>query len=80
MPALRYLGEGDTLALILGERTAEYIVKDVERKRDLTEEQARELRFEMIYSDDREKSKRAEEQFNNTQLVLWIQLEKPAKQ
>lgn len=69
---LRYLDTGDTLALICGKQTAEYTVADVDRKRDITEKRLRELRLEFIDFNDREKMRRADEEFNNAKIIMII--------
>ena len=77
LPALRYLDVGDTLALVCGEKTAEYTVADVDRKRDLTEEEV--LDFEMAFYDfaNDERRKRANEEYNKVKIVMIVKLEKP---
>ncbi len=75
LPQLRYLDKGDELALICGEKNAEYIVTDVERKKDLTEAQRQKLEFE-FYDYGNPKAKRAEEIFNNTKIVMVIELKR----
>ena len=73
---LRYLDVGDTLALTCGENTAEYLVEDVDRKRDLTEDEF--LDFEMAFYDfeNEEKRKRANEEYNKIKVVMLIKLKK----
>ena len=77
LPALRYLDVGDTLALVCGEKTAEYIVADVDRKRDLTEEEL--LDFEMAFYDfaNDDRRKRANAEYNKIKVVMIIKLKKP---
>ena len=77
LPCLRYLDEGDILALTCVDMTVEFIVSDVDRERDLTEERLFELECAMDDFDDREGMKRAEEEFNNAKIIMIVQL-KPA--
>lgn len=72
-PPVRYLDAGDTLALTCGGNTAEFIVADAERKKDFTEEKLSKLSFEMG-STDREKARRAREEFDNAKFVLIVKL------
>ena len=74
LPELRYLDMGDTLALRCGDKTAEYIVDDVDRERDLTEEKRWELELAFYDFHNEERMKRAEEEFNNTKVVMIIKL------
>lgn len=74
LPELRYLDVGDTLALTCGNATAEYAVADVDRMRDLTDEQR--LDFEMAFYDFEhdEERKRANEEYNKIKIVMIIKL------
>ena len=79
LPELRYLDIGDTLALVCGKNTAEFAVIDIDRKRDLTEDEL--LDFEMAFYDfaNDERRKRANEEYNNTKVVMIIKLKKLKK-
>lgn len=74
LPALRYLDAGDTLALTCNQKTVEYTVADVDRARDLTEDKRRELELAFWDVLDRERMKRAEEEFNSTKVIMIIKL------
>lgn len=71
---LRYLGAGDSLVLRCGKRTAEYLVIDLERKKDLTDGERLKLESAMYDHADKERRKRAEEKFNNTKIALSVTL------
>lgn len=74
LPYLRYLDAGDTLTLKCGKQTAEYAVADVDRKRDLTEEKRWELQLASEDFSNDERRKRADEEFNNTKIIMIIKL------
>lgn len=76
LPELRYLDIGDTLALVCGEKTAEYTVTDLDRKKDLTEDEL--LDFEMAFYDfaNDERRKRANAEYNAVKVVIIITLKK----
>lgn len=76
LPELRYLDEGDTLALVCGQEIAEYTVLDVERKRDLTEEKRWQLELDSYAFDDPDRMKRADEEFDNAKIVMIVKLSK----
>ena len=76
LPELRYVNEGDTLALRYGDKTAEYEVLDVNRKRDLTEDELFELELDMYDSDDKPRVKAAEEKFYSAKVVIIMKLQK----
>lgn len=79
---LRYIDVGDTLALRCGDKMAEYTVVDVERKKDLTDDEM--LDFEMAFHDfhNEQRRKHANEVFNSIKVVMIVTLshiEKPGK-
>ena len=76
LPSLTYIDEGDTVALSCGGQTAEYTVKDVDRKKDFTEEEAFELEVDMHMYNDRERMARAEEKFNSAKIIMIIKLKR----
>lgn len=76
---LRYLDFKDTLVLSCDGKKAEYLVWDVDRKRDLTEEKRFELEVAFYDLGNEEKMKKAEEEFNNTKIVMIIKLKKETK-
>lgn len=71
---LRYLDVGDTLALVCGEQTAEFAVADVDRTRDLTEDELVEIETAYYDNENPEASKRAEEKYNNAKIVIVVKL------
>lgn len=74
LPQLHYLDSGDTLALVCGNTTEEFVVVDVNRKRDLTEERRLDLMVAMRDYHNKEKQKEATEEFNNTKVILVVKL------
>lgn len=74
LPALRYLDEGDTLKLLCGERSEEFIVADVERKRDFSEDKLFELECAFYDFSDKERMRRAEEEYNSAKIIMIITL------
>ena len=79
MPQLRYLDAGDTLTLTCGTKSAEFAVVDVDREKDLTEDELLDLECEMDDFDNPEVRKRAEEKFNNTKVVMIVKLKPTTK-
>ena len=76
---LRYLDGGDTLELRCGDKRAEYIVADVDRQKDLTEEER--LKFEMAFYDfhNEQRRKHANEVFDSIKVVMIVKLSKVSK-
>ena len=74
LPSLRYMDEGDTLALCCGGQREEFLVVDIERRRDFTEDELFELECEMEDYSDREKSRRAEEKYNSAKIIMIVSL------
>ena len=79
LPELRYLDAGDVLTLISGEEKAEYTVKDVDRDKDLSEEERLELRFAFYDHRNPERQKRAEEAFDRAKIILTVTFKPPKK-
>ena len=79
LPELRYLDSGDTLAFYCDGATAEFIVEDVERKRDLSEKKLRELIDSTLDIHDRERAKTAQQEIDGANFVLHIKLKKADK-
>lgn len=79
LPELSYLDFKDTLVLTCGEKKAEFSVWDVERKRDLTEEKRLQLEVAFYDFNNKERMKKAEEEFNNTKIIMIIKFKKKAK-
>ncbi|MCH5161892.1 MAG: hypothetical protein J1G38_00185 [Clostridiales bacterium] len=79
LPELRYMDAGDTLALLADGEVLEFAVVDVDRQRDFSP--AKLLRLEMdFYDSDTQKSKRAEEEFNNGKIIIVATVKKPRPQ
>ena len=76
LPELRYLDRGDTLALVCGDTIAEFAVKEVIRKRDISEKKLKQLIDATYDFNDRERAKKAQEQIDGAGFVLHIKLEK----
>ena len=76
LDGLRYLGEGDTLALTCAGKTVEYTVLDAVRKRDMSEERLNGLLRETYHFEDRERVKRAQDEIDGAKFVLQIKLQK----
>lgn len=74
LPELRYLDNGDTLALVSGENKAEFTVVDVDRTKDLTEDEQDEIWSAHYDLFNEERAKRAEETFANAKVVMIVKL------
>lgn len=79
LPQLRYLDVGDTMALRCGKSMAEFLVEDVDRHKDLTEDERLELLVDIRNFHNKAKKKRAEEKFDKTPIVLIVKLKSPKK-
>lgn len=76
LPELRYLDRGDTLALTCEGQTAEFIVENVERKRDLSEERLQQLIHETYDYRDHERAARAQDEIDRATMILAVTLKK----
>ena len=74
LPELRYVDVGDTLLLNGGDKTAQFLVLDVHRLKDLTSEELFKLREEVCDFSHREKAKRANETYKNAKEMLILRL------
>ncbi len=71
---LLFLDEGDTLTLVCGKEKHSFLVKELTRKRDLSEEDELEI-MAAVYSFDEKKEKRANEKFESAPWVLELLFE-----
>lgn len=74
LPTLRYLDVGDTLALTCELKTVEYIVTNVDRTKDLTEERRRELELAIRNVSDEKRMKRAIDEFDSAKTIMIVKL------
>lgn len=72
-PALTFLDVGDTLTLVCGEERRSFLVKEMSRMRDLTEEDEIEI-MTLVYTFEPEKEKIANEKFESAPWVLLLTL------
>ena len=76
LPELRYLDVGDTLALHFGDKTEEYIVRELERKKDLTDDELLDLQMAFHDFRNKDRKKHAEKIYDDTKIVMIITLKK----
>lgn len=76
LPELRYLDNGDTLALVCGKDVAEFTVLEVIRRRALSQKKLKELIDATYDFNDRERAKKAREEIDSATFVLHIKLKK----
>lgn len=81
LPALKFLNAGDTLVFTCGEESAEYIVTDVDRQKDLTEDEMIdwERRFYRAAGHPDE-MKKAEEEYKQIKTVMIVKVKKPKQE
>ena len=72
LPELRYIDAGDTLVLTCGSQSTCLQVVDVDRDRDLTEEERVNFLSRMNYSQDDEERKLAQKQFVQLPIVITL--------
>ena len=78
VPALKYLDAGDRLIFTCKEQLVEYIVTDVERQKDLTEEEMLEWERRFYNAAGKpDEMKKAEEEFDSIKTVMMIKVKKP---
>lgn len=74
LPKLRFLDAGDTLVLSCNGQTARVTVVDVDREKDLTEDELFEIECNLNAFDDPEAMRRAEEEYNRAKTVIIVHL------
>ncbi len=73
-PELIFLDAGDTLTLVCGTEKRSFLVKEFERRRDLSDEDQIEI-MALAYTFDEEKTKLANEKFESAPWILELVLE-----
>ncbi len=73
---LRYIDEDDVLELTCCDKTAVFQVADVDRKKDITDNQHYKLEAAFHDFNNPERQKRAEEYFDKAKIILVIKLKK----
>ena len=79
LPELRYLDKGDMLILRVGDEIKEFLVVDVDRDKDLTRDELIEYNMAMRDYNNRERMRKAEEEFAAIPIAIVIKLKKPTK-
>ncbi len=73
--ALTFLDIGDTLTLLAEGKSASYLIEDMDRKKDLSEEEEFEI-FSSTYSHDPDVKKQADEKYESAKWVIEAKLKR----
>lgn len=79
LPQLRYIGEGNTLVLECNGKSKAFGIVDVDRRRDLTEEQKIHYLAKMHYSDESDECEQVRKKFNALPIVITLQVKQRRK-
>ena len=79
LPQLRYIDKGDTLVLECNGKSKAFGILDVDRGRDLTQEQRIDYMVKMSYNGNRKECENAQKEFDVLPIIITLQVKQRRK-